>query len=59
MQWLVLFFILNRFSDTFRYDKPPKNNPYFDEREDGVPCECMPACNRVRYEFEINQIQFK
>lgn len=38
----------------FNYEKPPKNNPYFDESEEGMECSCPPECQQLEYSIQIS-----
>jgi len=41
----------------FNYEKPEKENPYFDDGQEGMFCECQADCDRTEYtsEFYVSQ----
>lgn len=40
--------------DVFNYEKPPSDNPYFDESEQGIECSCPPECQQLDYSIQIS-----
>lgn len=40
-------------SEIFNYEKPPANNPFFNDTNEGMTCPCLPECHRVEYSIEI------
>lgn len=34
--------------------KPPKGNPYFNDADEGMTCECWQECTRLEYAIEIS-----
>jgi hypothetical protein len=51
----IYYLVINftAFVDIFNYEKPPSNNPYFDDESLGMTCPCLPECHRVDYSIEI------
>ncbi|GFG37849.1 hypothetical protein Cfor_04939 [Coptotermes formosanus] len=43
--------------DVFNYEKPEKDNPYFDDGQSGMVCQCQADCDRTEYtsEFYVTQ----
>jgi Amiloride-sensitive sodium channel len=47
---------LIEFNEIFNAEKPLIKNPFFDEDEQGIVCDCMPDCSRVEYSLSISSI---
>lgn len=51
------FKCFNRYDSKFNYEKPPEDNQYFPDKEDGLECKCLPECERIDYDVEISPLQ--
>lgn len=40
--------------DIFNYEVPPKENEFFNQKEQGMFCDCLPECDRIQY---LNEVQ--
>lgn len=47
---------LIEYNEIFNKELPQTRNQFFDEKEDGLVCHCMPECSKVDYSLEINPI---
>lgn len=47
---------LIEFNDIFNAEKPQGKNAFFDEKDEGIECNCLPECNRIEYSTEMSQI---
>lgn len=41
------------FSGVMNYQKPPPGNPFFNDDEPGITCNCWQECARVEYAVEV------
>ncbi|XP_023701694.1 pickpocket protein 19 [Cryptotermes secundus] len=43
--------------DVYNYEKPEKDNPFFDDGQQGMVCKCQADCDRIEYtsEFYVTQ----
>lgn len=48
------FNIVSFFTEILNYIKPPAGNPFFDDTEEGISCECWQECTRIEYAIEIS-----
>lgn len=49
-------FCLIKYNEIFNAEKPLVKNPFFDENEEGIVCNCLPECSRIDYGVEVNPI---
>jgi acid-sensing ion channel, other len=47
---------LIEYNDLLNAEKPVTKNPFFNEAEEGMTCQCLPECTRLDYSVEISPI---
>lgn len=49
--------VMSFITDVYNYEKPEKDNPFFDDGQDGMICRCEADCDRMEYtsEFYVTQ----
>jgi acid-sensing ion channel, other len=47
---------LIKYNEIFNAEKPQAANPFFNDDEEGIVCNCLPECSRIDYSVEINPI---
>jgi hypothetical protein len=45
--------VLSFITGVFNYEKPSKDNPFFDDGQEGMLCKCETDCDRMDYTSEI------
>lgn len=47
---------LIKYNDIVNAVKPRTTNPFFDENEEGLECDCLPECSRIDYIIDESPI---